>query len=177
MPLYRELVTFRAGRTEKVDLADALRSRLIPGERRGQVRFGREFSLHKRRDKFRGAQVIAPGYEQVRLENDIFVFHDMTGVLLDGVELPGADDDDISGRDRALLKVRGYDAPAFFNDDELHFRVPVQGHSREVARDGAEIGVVGKIRSGVGFRLMVILVFTDIHKINLALIVLYNEKK
>ena len=97
--------------------------------------------------------------------------------LLDGVELSGADNDDIAGRDRALLKVRGYDAPAFFNDDKFDLRVPVQGHSGKIARDGAEIGVVGKIRRGVGLRLVVILVFTDIHKINLALIVLYNEKK
>ena len=52
-----------------------------------------------------------------------------------------------------------------------------RGHAREVAGDGAQIGVVWEIRSGVGFRLMVILVFIDIHKINLALIVLYNEKK
>ncbi len=177
MPLYRKLIPLGTGRAEQVDLADALRGRLIPGERRGQVGLGRELSLHKRRDKLRGAQVSASGYEQIRLENDIFVFHDIIAILLDGVELSRADDDDIAGCDRALLEIRGHDAPSLFYYNELHFRVPVKRDSREVTRDGAQIGVIGKICRGVRFCLVVILVFIDIHKINLALIVLYNEKE
>ena len=135
MSLYRKLISLRAGCTEKVDLPDALRDGLIPGARRGKIGFRGKLSLHERCDIFRGAQVIAPRYEQIRPENDIFVFHDIIGVLLDRVELSGTDDDDIAGCDRALLEIRGHDASAFFYYNKLHFRVPVQG-----ARPGSRGG-------------------------------------
>ena len=104
----------------------------------------------------------------------------MISVLLDGMELSGTDEDDIPGGDRFFLKIRGHDAAPFFDDDQFRFGMPVKGHSGKIPGNGAQISIIGKIRSSVGFGLMVILVFADIHRSITSLpylIVLYNERE
>lgn len=124
---------------------------------------GLDRTEHKGCDEFYSAQIRASGDEQLWFENDIFVLHIVCAILLDGMELSRADDNDVSGCDGQRRKVRGHKAAPLLYDDELHFGVPVQRNRREVAGNGAEISIVWKIRRGMGFCLVIVLVFADIH--------------
>ena len=81
----------------------------------------------------------------------------------DGVELSGADHNDIACLHIKGSKIQG-DAPAsLFNIDNFHLIMPVQRHLLKVKWNGANVSIVRKIGCAVRLRFMIIFIFWYLH--------------
>ncbi len=98
------------------------------------------------REKIRIADVCFSGDENIGMKNNIFIFHRLLLILCNRVKLPGQDQRDRSGGRRISEEVDRDHAPSFFDIDKFQLVVPVERHLREIKRDGAEVGIVGKVR-------------------------------
>ena len=74
-------------------------------------------------------------------------------MLGNGVKLPRADQDDITGFHSSGLGINGNDTTAFFYYNDLHVIMPVKRNLCEVQWNGAQIGVVWKLGADVFFLL------------------------
>lgn len=97
--------------------------------------------------------------QNVRVKNDIFVFHGRSVGLSDGVQLPRKDESDGSCGDGVLREIDGNRSPAFFDIDNLHLVVPVNRDVIKVQRNGAQIGDVGEQRVPMWNFFLVIFIF------------------
>ena len=81
---------------------------------------------------------------KIHPEYDIFVFHGISMLLINGVERSRRDHKNISLPGGILFHSHLYPAAAFFHIDQFHFVMPVKHHGRKVQGNGTGINIKRK---------------------------------
>ena len=110
---------------------------------RGQTHRQRKPPALQRQQIFFGAKVLCAA-QQLRLKDDIFVFHALPLCLPQGMEGAGRKNKDIPLIGRAGRSAHLHQPRAPLDKDQLHALLPVQCHLREISRNGAGIQIEGE---------------------------------
>ena len=105
---------------------------------------GKKFSGGDRHQIFSRADIRRARASKIHPEYDIFVFHGISMLLINGVERSRRDHKNISLPGGILFHSHLYPAAAFFHIDQFHFVMPVKHHGRKVQGNGTGINIKRK---------------------------------
>ena len=152
-PFYQQLVAGALGAVGIFQLPQAGGGLQIAQIVRGQTHRQRQPPALQRQQIFFGTKVLRTA-QQLRLKDDIFVFHALSLCLPQRVERARGKNKDIPPVGRVGHHAHLYQPHALLDKDQLHALVPVQCHLLKIPRNGAGVQIERKAHGSVLFCLL-----------------------
>ena len=152
-PFYQQLVAGALGAVGILQLPQAGGGLQIAQIVRGQPHRQRQPTALQRQQIFFGAKILRAA-QQLRLKDDIFVFHTLPLCLPQRVERARGKKEDIPPVSRVGHHAHLYQPHALLDKDKLHALVPVECYLLKIPRNGAGIQIERKPHCTVLFCLL-----------------------